>query len=68
METELAADREALMARAVRANIRASVNQLRHGSRILEELGEKDGLRIVGAEYDLATGLVTFLDDAGPEA
>jgi carbonic anhydrase len=68
METELAADRDALMARAVRANIRASVNQLRHGSRILEELGEKDGLRVVGAEYDLATGLVTFLDDAGTEA
>jgi carbonic anhydrase len=68
METELAADRDALMARAVRANIRASVNQLRHGSRILEELGEKDGLRVVGAEYDLATGLVTFLDDAGLEA
>jgi len=46
--------------RAVRANIRASVNQLRHGSQILERLIEQEGLRVVGAEYSLETGEVDF--------
>lgn len=47
---------------AVRANIRASVNQLRHGSQILEQLGQQDGLRVVGAEYSLETGCVDFFE------
>jgi carbonic anhydrase len=51
-----------LMDSAVRANIHASVEQLRHGSEILEELLEKDGLMIVGAEYSLETGHVDFFD------
>jgi len=51
-----------LVERAVRANIGASVKHLLHGSEILEELGEKEGLRIVGAEYSLRTGLVEFFD------
>ncbi len=55
-------DRESLMRRAVRANIRASVDHLRHGSEILERLLETDGLEIVGAEYSLETGLVEFFD------
>jgi carbonic anhydrase len=50
------------MTEAVRANIRASVNQLRHGSRILEDLVRRDGLLIVGAEYRLETGVVEFLE------
>lgn len=53
---------EELMSRAVRANIRASANHLRHGSAILEELIESDGLMVVGAEYSLETGLVDFFD------
>lgn len=48
--------------RAVRANIRASANQLRHGSQILERLIDYEGLRVVGAEYSLDTGEVDFLD------
>ncbi|WP_330924333.1 carbonic anhydrase [Candidatus Sororendozoicomonas aggregata] len=52
---------EEVMRLAVRANILASVNQLRHGSEILERLTEKKGLVIVGAEYSLDTGKVTFL-------
>ena len=51
----------ALMREAVRANIRASVSQLRHASAILENLMKRDGLLIVGAEYDLETGVVAFL-------
>ena len=47
---------------AVRANIRASANQLRHGSQLIEQLVETDGLRVVGAEYSLESGLVDFFD------
>jgi carbonic anhydrase len=57
-------DPEALVARAVRANIQASVDQLRHGSRVLEDLIEKEKLVIVGAEYCLEGGDVEFLDPA----
>jgi carbonic anhydrase len=63
LETDLRHDHEALEEHAIRANIRASVNQLRHGSPILEELIEKNELVIVGAEYSLETGLVEFFDD-----
>ena len=51
---------------AVRANVRISVNQLRHGSQVLEELVDKDGLLIVGAEYALETGAVDFFDGVPP--
>jgi len=52
----------ALEHKAVRANIRASANQLRHGSQILERLIGQGGLRVVGAEYSLETGEVDFFD------
>jgi carbonic anhydrase len=51
-----------LLAAAVRANVRASVRQLRHGSTLLEHRIERDGLLIVGAEYYLETGAVEFFD------
>lgn len=51
-----------VVARSVRANVMASVEQLRHGSPILDPLIRDDGLTIVGAEYDLGTGAVTFID------
>ena len=47
---------------AVRANVRASVDHLRHGSRVLEELVVAGRLVVVGAEYDIETGEVLFLD------
>lgn len=62
METELRNDPEALMCKAVRANVRDAANHLRHGSRILEQLIQTDGLLIVGAEYSLETGVVDFFD------
>ena len=62
MATELRHDPAALMHEAIRANIRASVNQLRHGSEILERLITDGRLCIVGAEYSLASGEVAFLD------
>ena len=61
-ETNLRDDRSALVAASVRANVRASANQLRNDSSILEQLIAEDGLRIVGAEYALETGLVDFFD------
>lgn len=62
LSTELGTDPEALERAAVRANVRASVNQLRHGSELLEPLIERRALLIVGAEYDLRTGVVDFFD------
>jgi carbonic anhydrase len=52
-----------LIGAAVRANVRASVDHLRHGSELLEQLIRTDGLRVVGAEYSLESGRVSFLDD-----
>jgi carbonic anhydrase len=60
--TELRNDPEALVQQAVRANIRASANHLRHGSDVLEQLIQSDGLLVVGAEYSLETGVVDFFD------
>ncbi|MGB5396775.1 MAG: carbonic anhydrase [Gammaproteobacteria bacterium] len=60
--TELAQNADALLHHAVRANIRASASQLRHGSQILEHLVANHGLRVVGAEYSLETGRVEFFD------
>jgi carbonic anhydrase len=53
---------------AVRANIRMSAAHLRHGSAILEQLIQTEGLVVVGAEYSLASGLVDFFDGVPPPA
>jgi carbonic anhydrase len=60
--TPLANDADSLVGHAVRANIRASANHLRHGSPLLEQLIQHDGLQVVGAEYSLETGIVDFFD------
>lgn len=62
LATELRNDQEALVREAVRANIRVSVNQLRHGSKVLEQLIQSEKLYIGGAEYSLETGIVDFFD------
>jgi carbonic anhydrase len=62
MATELAQDPVRLRQEAVRANVRASVNHLRHGSSIIEPLAAGEGLVVVGAELDLATGEVRFFE------
>lgn len=56
------ADMAEFMSRAVRANVRMSVSQLKHGSRILEDLVNSGQLMIVGAEYDVTTGKVNFIE------
>ena len=60
--TDLSKDESALVRAAVRANIRASTNHLRHGSQVLEDLIRNNGLMVVGAEYSLETGVVDFFD------
>lgn len=54
-------DADELIDRSIRANVRMSVSQLKHGSRILEDMVNTGELLIVGAEYDLTTGKVAFL-------
>jgi carbonic anhydrase len=62
LATDLRHDHEALVRASVRANIRTSVNHLRHGSAIIEQLIRTHSLAVVGAEYSLETGLVDFFD------
>ncbi len=63
LKTELKHDLPALVQHAVRANVRISVNHLRHGSEVLEGLIRDGRLLVVGAEYSLETGVVEFFDD-----
>src|SRR4029079_5958793 len=62
MDTGVAGDQ--LVRKAVRANIRASTDHLRHGSQILEQLIQHEGLLVVGAEYSVETGVADFFDGA----
>lgn len=55
-------DRETLMAKAIRSNVRATADGLRNGSETLKRLILEDGLQVVGAEYSLETGMVEFFD------
>lgn len=57
------ADVATLTAKSIRANVRMSVSQLRHGSRFLEDMVSAGELVVVGAEYDVATGNVVFFDN-----
>lgn len=66
----LSGDGESLESRinaATIANVQQSVAQLKHGSTILESLIEEEGLRIVGANYTLLSGVVDFLDETATE-
>ena len=56
-------DDESLAHHAIQANVRASVENLRHGSEIIEGLIQNEGLLVVGAEYSLESGTVEFLDE-----
>jgi carbonic anhydrase len=63
VHTELARDRERLRREAMRANVRASVDHLRHGSAVIEGLALREGLVVIGAELDLTSGEVGFFGD-----
>ncbi|OOZ14496.1 carbonic anhydrase [Solemya velum gill symbiont] len=62
VSTPLWEDQEEFVKHATRANVRASVNQLRHGSALLEKLTEEQGLVITGAEYDIQSGEIDFFE------
>jgi len=64
MRTDLRHNPDALVHHAVRANVSASVNHLRHGSELLEQLIQEGKLLVVGAEYSLETGEVEFFDES----
>jgi carbonic anhydrase len=64
LDNDAPADPARLVRKAVRANIRASADHLRHGSQVLEQLIQEEGLVVVGAEYSLETGIVDFFDGA----
>lgn len=64
LHTDLRNDPTTLAQLGVRANIGLSVSHLRYGSDVLEPLIRNEGLRIVGAEYSVNSGEVTFLDAA----
>lgn len=58
-------DQDELVREAIRANVRASVDQLSRGSEILKQLMAREGLQVVGAEYSLQSGIVNFFDESG---
>ena len=63
VSAEALEDPTALVKTCVQANVRRSVDQLRHGSQLIQGL-ERDGkLLIVGAKYSLDSGVVEFLSD-----
>ena len=66
LQTDLRNDLDTLAQHAVRANVSASVDHLRHGSEILEQLILSDELLVVGAEYSVETGVVEFFDEGRP--
>jgi carbonic anhydrase len=62
LELGISSDSDAFRHQAVKANVRTSVDHLRHGSAILEQLILNDGLIVVGAEYSVESGEVEFFD------
>ena len=62
LRSGLQRDPELFVRDAVRANVCISAGHLRHGSDILEQLIDRHGLAVVGAEYSLETGVVDFFD------
>ncbi|MAP11200.1 MAG: carbonic anhydrase [Gammaproteobacteria bacterium] len=62
LDSEHAADPDMLIHQSMRANVQSAVDHLRQDSPILTRHAVQSGLQIVGAEYSLETGKVTFLD------
>ncbi len=66
LRADLWDDPDALSQHAVRANVRRSIEDLQNGSETLQRLIADDGLLVVGAEYSLETGVVTFFEGVPP--
>ena len=54
-------DREAVARAATRINVRMAVQHLRHGTPAIERLVTREGMLVIGAEYDLESGRVEFI-------
>ena len=62
LDTDIAEQPDELLKQSVRANVHASVEGLRHGSEIIEQLVDTNKLLVIGAEYSIETGVVDFFD------
>ncbi len=58
----------AVLREAMRANVRAAADHLRHGSDLLEELVTSGRIAVACAEYEIETGAVALLDEAAVPA
>lgn len=52
-----------LVSETTECNVRLSIDHLRSSSKILSDLEKSGEIKIIGAIYDVQTGLVTFLDE-----
>ena len=57
---------DACMPQAIRANVEATIRNLRAQSDYLRYAELQGGLRIVGADYDLSSGAVDFFASQAP--
>ncbi len=62
VSVDLEADEAHIVDQTIEANVRNSVKSLREQSQVLIDLCNDDGMMIVGAVYDIGTGVVSFLD------
>ncbi len=63
VSVDLEANEAHIVDQTIEANVRNSVKSLREQSQVLIDLCKNDGMLIVGAVYDIGTGVVSFLDD-----
>jgi len=62
ISVNLESEPEAVVNQTIEANVRNSVRSLREQSQVLIDLTNDDGMMIVGAVYDIGTGVVEFID------
>lgn len=62
VSVDFEADPEVVVDQTIQANVRNSVRSLREQSQVLIDLTNDDGMMIVGAVYDISTGVVEFVD------
>lgn len=66
VSVDLETEPEAVVDQTISANVRNSVRSLREQSQVLIDLTNDDGMMIVGAVYDISTGIVEFIDCPEP--
>jgi hypothetical protein len=52
---------EAVARAATRIDVRMAVDHLRHGTPAIERLVTREGMMVIGSEYDLESGRVEFI-------